>query len=784
MGPNFIITALIIALSFLSISATLPTDHSLPAVNPKGRSAVDSELERWFVEHSDVSSPIDLKPPVFEQHVKTYDEVTAAFLRMRFSSSSGRSEKSALESSRSILERVSSHKDPGLSTHPLYPYLLQEIIESTMSSREDSATAYASMESYGERSCPRKDYVLKELGERSIKTEPAEVLQKRLDQILMFRSPRFRREALDVFLDGVAPDKQDILRDRLLKAVRDFPPLLEDNIWLLGDDEASRDALVLKEPFKTFKSVEQNAARQRCRTAKTDFIDAIAKHKSAEHFAAAEAASLKLESCFQRKGQRAREVYWAELEAPMKDSFGFKGAELTRRKLALLRWGRDDFANAKKVFIEIAEEAARLSHPDIESNALFTSARIEENQGNLSQALEYYQRFVAKFPDNEKFLDAEMAMVLINNVLRNNKAALVNALAIIESQSKLALDKRNTSVMSFALFWAGRLQHSIGEKAAAMKNWERVANEYYSTFYGALGHYVLEKVSGRALVLSPARAAVFDPTKLYASFRVEEQPTVYRAAALLKLGLRDEALCEVNELTVDSDERLLAKTLFQFASGEWLASIKSYDALPRSFRNSLAPGFERLLFPRSYETTVQDYSKRIGVDPDLIFAIIRQESVFNPRANSTVGARGLMQLMPSTARGEAKRLATGYIDHPSLTRIKRQIGGADSSLFDADTNIALGVHHVYRLLKKYNNPIFLLTSYNANPRATERWIQNLPTEDFLSFIERIPYTETRQYVKLVLRNYFYYKRWYSGPSQKMEHLEQLARASLTLADSQ
>jgi soluble lytic murein transglycosylase len=179
-----------------------------------------------------------------------------------------------------------------------------------------------------------------------------------------------------------------------------------------------------------------------------------------------------------------------------------------------------------------------------------------------------------------------------------------------------------------------------------------------------------------------------------------------------------------------------------------------------------------LLFPRAFEDKVNYYTKRLDLDPDLILAIIRQESVFNPRARSQVGARGLMQLMPATAVVEVKKLSQGYMPLAQRKQLLTHSGDA-SQLFDAETNVAIGVHHASRLLQKYRNAIFLLTSYNANPRATERWMQNIPSDDMLTFIERIPYAETKAYVKLVLRNYFYYKRWYGDVHEPLPHLDLL-----------
>jgi soluble lytic murein transglycosylase len=161
------------------------------------------------------------------------------------------------------------------------------------------------------------------------------------------------------------------------------------------------------------------------------------------------------------------------------------------------------------------------------------------------------------------------------------------------------------------------------------------------------------------------------------------------------------------------------------------------------------------------------------VDPDLVRAIIRQESVFNPNARSPAGAMGLMQLMPATARLESKRLSKSYLPNAKRKSLRAK-ARRKANLLVPDTNIALGVHHVRHLLKLYESPVFALSAYNASPSAARRWKKSLSTVDLMAFIERIPYKETRAYVKLVLRNYFYYKRWYTGSAQSLAHLDQVA----------
>ena len=143
------------------------------------------------------------------------------------------------------------------------------------------------------------------------------------------------------------------------------------------------------------------------------------------------------------------------------------------------------------------------------------------------------------------------------------------------------------------------------------------------------------------------------------------------------------------------------------------------------------------LYPMAYLKKIKNYSNKI--DPIIILSLIRQESAFNPNARSRVGALGLMQLMPGTAR--------------SLKR-----GVRKRELLDPSKNILLGVKYIKYLLKKYdNNLIYTLMAYNAGERNIARWGDFLMKSDkTLDFIEEIPFRETRLYVKLILRNIFFY----------------------------
>jgi len=146
-----------------------------------------------------------------------------------------------------------------------------------------------------------------------------------------------------------------------------------------------------------------------------------------------------------------------------------------------------------------------------------------------------------------------------------------------------------------------------------------------------------------------------------------------------------------------------------------------------------------LLFPRPYIDVLKKNLK--NQDPLLVLSLIRQESVFNPRARSPVGARGLMQLMPATARQLRRSVKVNQLSNPRI-------------------NIELGTRYFQNLMKRYNNNlVYVLAAYNAGETRVERWRKQYFDEEetIVRNIETIPFKETRTYVKLIFRNLFFYK---------------------------
>jgi soluble lytic murein transglycosylase len=168
--------------------------------------------------------------------------------------------------------------------------------------------------------------------------------------------------------------------------------------------------------------------------------------------------------------------------------------------------------------------------------------------------------------------------------------------------------------------------------------------------------------------------------------------------------------------------------------------ITSFKVFQESLgENSLSLNYRliKYIFPLSYLNVIEKNSNNL--DPLIVISLIRQESAFNPQATSRVGAKGLMQLMPATAKRFNRKLKMNHLSNP-------------------DVNVSLGSKYLKQLFTRFDgNLIYTLASYNAGENRIDRWKKEIfRNDDPLATIESIPFEETRNYVKLIYRNKFFY----------------------------
>ena len=235
-----------------------------------------------------------------------------------------------------------------------------------------------------------------------------------------------------------------------------------------------------------------------------------------------------------------------------------------------------------------------------------------------------------------------------------------------------------------------------------------------------------------------------------------DNPGLQRALAAFDLGLRSEAVREWNYTTNMheaggmNDRALLAAAQLACINQVWDRCINTSERT-KSFIDV------KQRFPMPHEQAVLAQSKAIGLDPAYVYGLIRQESRFIMDARSHVGASGLMQVMPKTAVWTAKKIGMGNF--------------TTSQLKERDVNIAIGTGYLKLVLDAFDGSMpMAAAAYNAGPSRSRSWRTSANPEPLEAAIwmENIPFSETRNYVKKVLANTTVYAAVISGQSQSLQ----------------
>lgn len=219
-----------------------------------------------------------------------------------------------------------------------------------------------------------------------------------------------------------------------------------------------------------------------------------------------------------------------------------------------------------------------------------------------------------------------------------------------------------------------------------------------------------------------------------------QRPEIARVRELMYWNMDNLARSEWGELVANSDKPRQG-ALARYALDQGWADLSVQATIVAKLWDNLE---ER--FPLAWRDTFQRMTQGRAIQQSYAMAIARQESAWNPQARSPVGASGLMQLMPATAQHTAKKgNLNGYVN--------------SSQLFDPETNILLGTTYLDDVYQTFNNNRILASAaYNAGPSRVNTWLKNSAGRiDPVAFIESIPFTETRGYVKNVLAYDAFYR---------------------------
>jgi soluble lytic murein transglycosylase len=212
-------------------------------------------------------------------------------------------------------------------------------------------------------------------------------------------------------------------------------------------------------------------------------------------------------------------------------------------------------------------------------------------------------------------------------------------------------------------------------------------------------------------------------------------PALARSLELIRLGIRVEGVREWLFAIRSYDDLKL------IAAAELARRNAVYDrAIHTADRTSRVHNFA-LRYPVPYHDVFREYAKSHGVDEAWVLGLVRQESRFNTDARSGAGAAGLMQVMPGTARYVAKRMGLRNYRPKNVTEI--------------ETNVTLGTGYMKLVMDQLGHPVLASAAYNAGPSRARRWRDTRALEGAV-YVESIPFSETRDYVRKVMANSVYY----------------------------
>jgi soluble lytic murein transglycosylase len=368
---------------------------------------------------------------------------------------------------------------------------------------------------------------------------------------------------------------------------------------------------------------------------------------------------------------------------------------------------------------------------------LHAAANDYQLKGEDEKAVPYWQRLLDEYPDG---LFTETASWRVGwseyRAKRFGKAART-----WETTARL---RPPTTATAGLLYWAARSHLALGEQERARWLLDETVQRFKHTYHGMRAQEQLARLG-----LTPTPAPPPPGGEGTDPGDTPSGPRARRLRELLLVDLFDEAAAE---LRLMGDSRRVRATLawVEWRRGRFRPAItvmkRAYPWWESAAGDHLPDGVWRILVPLQHEDELVRQAREEGLDPALVAGLIMQESTFDPRARSRAGARGLMQIMPATGRGIARQ---------------KRVRFSTSSLYDPSTSLDFGTFYLRQISDRFDGAVErVLAGYNAGPNRVGTWTTQRPGMSEEEFIETIPFTETRFYVRLVLANRAQYRRIY------------------------
>ena len=392
---------------------------------------------------------------------------------------------------------------------------------------------------------------------------------------------------------------------------------------------------------------------------------------------------------------------------------------------ATMLWNKDHNAQAAAAFRTYLE---RWPGGPGAPEALYALARIAQGEDRTDEAIAGYRRLVAAAPASRQAREARwrIGWIAYQEGRWTDAAAAFSA-----AQGGGVADAPD------AAYWRARSLERAGDREGAARGYRALLASAPGSYYAYWAEQRLEgrRTAPQRSVATPPQAAIGPPPAGADAYHWQKARELQAAGVLTSARREVQAVERTSGNAPDVAAAL--PTAYQAAGGY-------HDAI----RLAGARGVQTsaILYPLAFWPQVSRAAQSEQIDPLVPIALMRQESLFDPAARSQADARGLMQLLPSTA----ERVATS-----------RGLPSPADRLYDPNVNIALGVAHLADLMRAYDgDPLKAFAAYNGGEEAVARWQQRFGALPADEFVESITYRETRDYVKKVMGNYRRYQQLY------------------------
>ena len=378
--------------------------------------------------------------------------------------------------------------------------------------------------------------------------------------------------------------------------------------------------------------------------------------------------------------------------------------------------------------------------------------RLAESYFQLKEkekGISLWRELISKYPNSYESMTSlwNLARYYTKNNTDSKALDYYQELSERFSQSRLGDD---------ALYWKGKILEKMGSDEEAKIAYEKLIRAYPLSYYTEriieqrsdisfiwpvsvskkedfinLEEFLkkYDRIEGKGQ-LSLLKAELFEEISFYKESIVELRGTLNYYPGNIYLLFR---LSDIYKKNMDYNDSLnYSEIIFNY-----LEDNHQLEELPLELWESL--------YPLYYEDMIRERALEYEIDPLLVLAMIREESRFNSWDESVAGARGLMQIIFSTGEWIAQKINLEEFN--------------DEMLFDPEINIDLGCWYINYLKERFlNDSILVISGYNAGPGTTSKWLEQYDRSDLDNFVENIPYAETREHIKKVIKSYHMYKR--------------------------